>query len=317
MKKYLEDLRKELKKKHMTEEEIEEIIADHVEMFESAQAEGLNEEDIIKKFGEPKQVAEELSDFEYKHTENKEVKAYTLLKAFDITKETLKVTTHLVSEYVSYQPSTSDQIQIYYKGTGNIGKYDIDYKNDELFLKSPRSSNFLFFRNRKDEFSFIVEIPITLVIEEFTQSGINGSVGFEGLKAINFHIRTINGDIKLKDADLGEVKLNAVNGDMEIEQSKFTSLYVSEISGDISLENVTIQGSFRFQTVSGDANIKNTTCHECDMNSVSGDIEGHEFYPQKVSLKSVSGDIKIKNERSDSIEVVKKSSVSGDVKVNF
>jgi len=58
MKKYLEDLRQELVKQKLTNKEIEEIMADHEEMIRTAMEEGLSEEEIKAKFGQPKQVAE-------------------------------------------------------------------------------------------------------------------------------------------------------------------------------------------------------------------------------------------------------------------
>jgi len=61
MKKFLENLRTELKKKHINEGEIEEILRDHEEMIDEALAEGLSEEDITKKFGNPEQVAADIS----------------------------------------------------------------------------------------------------------------------------------------------------------------------------------------------------------------------------------------------------------------
>ena len=60
MKKFLKDLEKELRKIGVNEEEITEILADHVEMIEAGKSEGLNEENMNSKFGDPKNIAEEI-----------------------------------------------------------------------------------------------------------------------------------------------------------------------------------------------------------------------------------------------------------------
>ena len=53
------------------------------------------------------------------------------------------------------------------------------------------------------------------------------------------------------------------------------------------------------------------------LKSVSGDCIGEELYPKSISLRSVSGDIKIENKDvSRRIEVLRDKTVSGDIKIN-
>ena len=57
-------------------------------------------------------------------------------------------------------------------------------------------------------------------------------------------------------------------------------------------------------------------CQEAILKTVSGDLEGKEFYPNEVTLKSVSGDIDIENSDSSREIIVKSSkSVSGEVNI--
>ncbi len=66
MKKFLKDLEKELKKLHMNNKDIAEIMADHKEMLEQALYDGLTDEEIEIKFGDPEKLAKELNgDSEY------------------------------------------------------------------------------------------------------------------------------------------------------------------------------------------------------------------------------------------------------------
>ena len=61
MKKFLKELEMELKMLKMNNKDIDEILEDHKEMIDAAIDEGLNETEIEEKFGNPKNVAKELS----------------------------------------------------------------------------------------------------------------------------------------------------------------------------------------------------------------------------------------------------------------
>jgi uncharacterized membrane protein len=74
MKKFLKDLETELRKNNLSENEIKEIMADHEEMIQSAKSEGLTDEELEAKFGSPKNVAEELSQFTEKAEDENDMK---------------------------------------------------------------------------------------------------------------------------------------------------------------------------------------------------------------------------------------------------
>jgi DUF4097 and DUF4098 domain-containing protein YvlB len=95
------------------------------------------------------------------------------------------------------------------------------------------------------------------------------------------------------------------------------SVELMQVSGDIDIAHLVCEGEMNASTTSGDIQIKDSTCHACVFRTVSGDFDGQEFYPESVELKSVSGDICIKNhDRSRQIDVKAVRTVSGDVSIN-
>ncbi|HBY65804.1 MAG TPA: hypothetical protein DEG42_05440, partial [Acholeplasmataceae bacterium] len=167
MMKFLEDLKKELKKRNISDSEIEEIIKDHQEMIDQAFQEGYSESDVILRFGDPVMLAEELSEGSDRDDAPRvESDQYQVWKSYTPNKDSLTLVVKLVSEDLVVQPSTNDQIRILYKGRVNIEKYEISYKNGELFIEAPKSRGLSFMRLQSDEMKFIIEVPKALDFKE-------------------------------------------------------------------------------------------------------------------------------------------------------
>jgi hypothetical protein len=316
MRKYIEDLKKELEKRNLTESEIAEIIGDHEEMIEAALAEGLNESELETKFGQPKNVAEQLqtnlANVEEGEQSEDDYKRYI---TFNVNASTLKIHSHLVNETIRFEPTEGQEIVIEYRGSNKIDTIKATYQNNELSIKSPTKDNFLFFLNRNKKLDINVKIPASLQLLSFAHTGVNVDVYIKNLNFEKFNLSTTNGDIKIKNASLGEAKWHTVNGDFELNDVIIDSLKSSQVSGDIKMNHLEIKQSFRADTVSGNIDANDMTCQTFDFGSVSGDFKGIEFYPTDVLLKSVSGDIKIRNKEDRPINIVKESSISGKIKI--
>ncbi|MBN2299625.1 MAG: DUF4097 family beta strand repeat protein [Acholeplasmataceae bacterium] len=319
MKKYLEDLRQELKKKNLSNKEIDEIIADHEEMIQTAMAEGLTEDEIKKKFGQPEQLAEDLADFEAKEeSEQSDTNDYKLLKSFDISEKELFVDVKLVSEDIIYQTSDDSTIKIYYRGEGEIDRYDLDYNNGKLELSIQKSLGLgiSISINKKNDIDFIIELPKTKIATEFTHKSVSADINIKNLQVKKLNLGTTSGDVVIENSKLGDATWHTVSGVLNVQSTDFDELNSSQVSGDLKLDKITVKGNIKCNTVSGDIGIDEGTCDQFDLHSVSGDLSGNEFYPKKVTLRSVSGNINIENKKDLPIEVGSKRSVSGDIKIN-
>jgi len=320
MKKYLKDLEEELRKNNLSEEEIEEILADHEEMIETAKKEGLSEDELNEKFGDPKVVAEELSDFSEQASdtknedkENKKKKNKKIV--FEGVNENYNINISLVNEDLKIQPTEEDKIIVEYVGRIDISKYDIGFESNEFYLKSPKRLINSYF-NIIRQIKFIVYLPKNKKIEDLKIKLINGDAKVNHIFCSKIEFETNNGDLKLENLDTKVFKLRVINGDVSIETVHCDSLKISTISGDLDIKELKVKEDIFVSTISGDMKITDSECAEISLSTISGDIKGTEFYPTKIALSSISGDIKIVNtDETRPIKITKERTVSGDIDI--
>ena len=205
MKKYLKDLEAELRKNNLNEKEIEEILADHEEMIESAINEGLTDEELIEKFGDPKEVAEMLSDFSEKkeETESQEkIKEYV----FENIQENYSIKIELINEDYEFKLIYDNKIKVDLIGDISPRKYEIDYRNNTLLIKTKHHFQRLYFESNKEK-KFVISIPKDILIDEFIIKEINGDGKIEGFRSRKTNIETNNGDMVLENIITDEFKL--------------------------------------------------------------------------------------------------------------
>ena len=314
MKKFLEDLKNELQKRHLSSKDIDEILADHEEMIQQALSQGLSEEELNSRFGDPVALADELSDGGDRiEAEQSKYDNYQLYKTYLVKSDELNVESSLVSENVTYQASDDDSIKVYYKGKAKIDDYDIAYQGNTFRIAAPKKIGFLFMRNISDDMNFIVEVPKNVVMESFTLKGVSSDAKVFNLDTKEFVLSTTSGDVTFENVKLGKTKWNTVSGDIHMKQSSMEQLTSSQVSGDLFVDDVKVSGNVRFSTVSGDIKINNSSCKLCELSTVSGDLKGLEFYPESISSKSVSGDLVIHNQLDKKIDNIKTNSLSGKV----
>lgn len=321
MKKFIEDLRQELKKRHMASNAIEDIIKDHEEMIAAAKEEGMSEADIIKKLGDPKKLAEELAlDMTESETETEtdiEIESpdqdgFILYQSFLPDEDFVKFLFNLVSDDMTVKPSDDSYIKVYYKKIKNINKYEIEFKHQELSIKAPKYVGFVFNLSRGDG-AFMVEIPKQLTISSYKQSSVNADITLNDQNVKIFDLNSTNGDITVTRCKLGQTKWNTVSGDVNISESNIDEVIATHVSGDLQVKDTVILHDLKINTVSGDIQVENSVCSHLDISTVSGDVHGKEFYPRSVELRSVSGDIRIKNHENKPIEIIRKKSLSGTI----
>ncbi|MCK7488147.1 MAG: DUF4097 family beta strand repeat-containing protein [Bacillus subtilis] len=316
MKTYLDALRRELERRHLKQNDIDDIIADHTEMIQTAISEGLSESEIKAKFGDPSHVAADLADFsEPNEAQVASTEGYSVWKSFAVTDREIAIVVNLVSEDIIYQTSTAAELQIMATKKVNLDDYTAVLEQGQLTIKAPKERGFVFLRRDRLEPSFIVSIPNNLEIQKIQHTSVNSDIHFIRVRAGGVELHTTNGDIKIESSSFQKTKWNTVNGDILIENASLQSLHSVSVSGDVRFSDVRVAADLRFDTVSGDIELVKTECVDAELSSVSGDLSGRDFYPKRVSLKSVSGDIVIKNTMPTDIDVLRQSSVSGDIRI--
>jgi DUF4097 and DUF4098 domain-containing protein YvlB len=295
MKTFLENLRKELNKQALNDVEIADIMNDHKEMISQAMEEGLTEDQIAEKFGDPKTLAEELgkpsstdeSDEPEETTEN------TIIESF--SKENIKaIEFKLIHEDIIVEPSSNDKVELHgvkinqklYKIYEKAGTIHIERKNN-MGIK------FRIIRDRNE--TFTLKIPTDFELELLDIKTKSSDVKIDSLKADTLEIKTISGDLSLNNVTVKESNIKAISADFNIESSQFEQLNISNVSGDYKIEKTKINGPLVVSSVSGNIIVNSSETKDVTYRTVSGDLVGTEFYPESLSLKSISGDININN----------------------
>jgi len=322
MKKFLSALEKELKKLKISSSEIAEILRDHAEMIESALSEGVSEEELSLKFGNPEKLARELYE-DYKNIDmginlngdyevEEELKGYELFKSFMVVDNELEVQIGMVSEDVTLYSHNGDSIEVYIKGSNE--RYESKYEDGVFQLRTVKKISF--FIGRKSV-KFIVRIPKNVAIGLFSYSTTSGDSSIKGISSNEAKFNAVSGDLSLEDIESKHVKFNTVSGDVEMNRLKASELSLKSVSGDFNVENVSVERDLNLKSISGDFEFNNVVSQSAKYNSISGDLNAKEFYSDEISIKSLSGDVSIHNlDESRIMNVISKKTTSGDVKIN-
>lgn len=326
MKKYLEDLEKELKKMGMSNTEIDEIIKDHVEMLGEAKEDGLTDDDLVEKFGYPEDVAKELSQDERtsKVMQKEKVvikegilEGYELIKAFPVVEDVKEVIIKFVNEDLKFIPHDGESIEIFAKKLKDIEDYNISLHDGIFNISREKQSGFNLFGSRSSSVKFGVKMPRSANFDDFNVTLVSGDSELFDIKSKDMTIKTTSGDIELSNVEVkNDAKFNVVSGDIKVVNLQANELEISSVSGDLKVRNVDLYNELYVNTVSGDVDAKNVNAKNVAFKSVSGDFEGQEVYVDTVKSSTVSGDFEIKNLNHDQeIVVTKQKSLSGKVKI--
>jgi len=325
MKKYLKSLEAELKKLKMSEAEIAEILEDHAEMLSEAKEEGISDDEIILKFGDPEKLAKELYEDVLSDKTTRKVESafkseklidYELINSFPTLESLQAVNISLISEDLVYFPYEGETIEVYVKGNYREEDYTISYIDGTFSLIKSKVRGIGIFTSRRTP-DFGVRVP-AIQLESFKLNLISGDAELEEINSATMNLKTVSGDIEAKNlVSSSSIVISVVSGDIELQGITAKGLEVTMVSGDLEMKQANFDDSIYVNTVSGDVEARDLKTSEIELKSVSGDFEGKEVYCKTVTLKSVSGDFEINNSLHDEkIEVVSKRSVSGKVTIN-
>lgn len=325
MKKYLKSLETELKKLNISDEEIAEILEDHEEMLTEAKEEGVTDDEINLKFGDPEKLAKALYEDVISERTSEKVEAvfgteslkdYRLINSFP-TLEALKVVNiSLVSEDLIYFPYEGEAIEVYVNGKFTEEDYKINYSEGTFNLKrSKRIVAFTLFGKKTPDFG--VRVPFAQ-LEDFKLNLISGDAELEDINAKSMSLKTVSGDIEAKNLNTpNNLLISVVSGDAELKGVNAKGLEITMVSGDLEISQASFEEAIFVNKVSGDVKAKDVKVSDIEFHTVSGDFDGKEVYCDRVTLKSVSGDFDISNSIHDQkIEVVSKKSLAGHVTIN-
>lgn len=312
---YLDELKNELTKRHVKQHVIDDILADHEDMIREAMNEGLSEADLNTKFGDPSKLAAELATASETEEEKRDPSGLRW-KTFAPAANELTIDVKLVNEDITVRGHDGSEIEVFSSIPERVLKdYECEFQNGRLTLTAPKMRGFGRFGQSSNDYAFELMVPKALLLVNAKLMTVNGDVFVAGLDSAQIDSITTNGDLHLDNARIGKLKVNTVNGDVLLEHLELGSYLGSAVSADVVVRSVKVKGDIILNSVSGNAEIYESSADYAELSTVSGDLTGVEFYPVRLALKSVSGDIRIGNKRRDAVEVVRKSTVSGSITI--
>jgi len=309
--KFIEDLKKELIKTNLNESEIEEIISDFTEMVEEAIQSGLLEADLTSKFGSPEKIANELAS---EHELNEKTESSN---TFEFSPEDeYNIVIELLNEDIDIETTNANEIQIEAKRVRRLKDFEIKFEGNTLYIKKPKKQFTKFF-NFSLNSKIILKLPKQYKVKDFNFSNISGDGIIKNIHVENIKFKVTNGDFDFEDSKFSKLEFDTINGEINMKNITSTQFMTSLVRGDMFLKNIEITEEFNVNSVSGDIEVENVNCKQALVRLVSGDFEGKEFYPNEIIIRTVSGDVDINNKNKERrIEVIKKSSVIGNININ-
>jgi len=323
MKNFIEDLKKELSKRNIAPDAIEDIMNDHEDMIKEALEDGLNEEDLVKRFGTPEHIAETLASEEEiveeknSQDEEKEVEKDQTF-AYDLDQNEISIQIELTNEDIAIKSSEKAKLIVDIHNADNLKDYVVEFHDHTLNItRKKQNKMFSYFTSKAKNTNIVIYVPKDIVIKSLIDKHTNGDLKLKQLKTRHISLNLVNGDIDMDEIISEGLKFHIVNGDIELNKVKANTLYSSQVSGDLEITNSVIDGDLEVRTVSGDIELEEVTCDMFEVDSVSGDIDGKEFYPKMIRFKSISGDLNIKNKEKKEIKIIKKSTLSGGINIDL
>ncbi|MFA5007139.1 MAG: DUF4097 family beta strand repeat-containing protein [Candidatus Izemoplasmatales bacterium] len=316
MKKYLDALKTALSEtKRFSETEINDILADHEEMIGEALRSGLSEADIETKFGSPRKVAADLVESCGAKRDRDEPKdASGAVFAAVPPEKKIDIAIRLASDDIDLVAESRADIAVFVDGRISMDRYEIGFSGHEFYVRMKKGEKGGWFDRGARRFD--IRIPSDLEVGDIVIQQASGDYKVAGIKAATFKINIASGDGTIADGAFERVDIASVNGDIRIAHLIVGTLFVTQVSGDLDVEHLVCEGDMTFASTSGDIAIVDSTCRHAVFHTVSGDLEGTEFYPESIELHSVSGDVEINNaDRSRPIAVKSTKSLSGTIRI--
>lgn len=200
---------------------------------------------------------------------------------------------------------------------GNLLRFRLDqYASEEnnINIKFTDLASLMNIGVAIDEARAVIRIPVN--VRKVTVKGVSGDVKFENQRLQNISLTTVSGDVDVKNCEVDELEYQSVSGDLEM-QGSFAVVTARSVSGDLQLESRLPSPTLRFNTTSGDAEIKfieNDRDVQIDFDTTSGEFRSREESGGQWKRVNRTGSFK---DQADGAAkgLIKIHSVSGDVRI--
>ena len=105
-------------------------------------------------------------------------------------------------------------------------------------------------------------------------------------------METVNGDISISNAfTWGDTSIKTVNGDVKLKNLTVQSLNIKLTNGDVSLSKTLCAGRAYIKTVNGDVGISASDAAEVEIKTTNGDVKASFLTSKSFVVSTVNGDV--------------------------
>lgn len=327
---------------------VQEILDNYEEHFEAGIRSGRTEEEICEELGNIESFLKDIEDM----MGDKDIHTHEIEKVTAIQQEDKRddngeigcIELSMLSIDVSVLPSRDGQLHSYFESGKDKGEYlEEDFSGGCYFAKErPRKKNgkdksFLgiafmvgFGNNTDDLGRLIVEVPAqvhtvkvkslqgditaeNLKAEKTTLESMSGDIRLTQWTSPVMQVKTFSGDVKTHEVYAQESTMQTTSGDVEIRCGKVKELSINSTSGDIKILDMQME-RLKAKSVSGDIEVNESEAEELSVSSTSGDVKGR-LYGKKLSVQTVSGDIRMTLDRRGKRLMARSQTMSGEVRI--
>lgn len=191
-------------------------------------------------------------------------------------------------------------------------KYEINTSRDTLYVKEKYKRYLHFFNFKSRPKTMIIELPS---LSEIAFNSVKCGCDVQGFSLRHVVLKTVNGDLILKDCGSEYLSLSTTNGDASITGGDYGGFTVTTTSGDIKADGIRAKDAACIST-SGDiilGNVK-TDGKKLLVKTISGDIKCDSIVLNGGEFKTISGDVDVRLKGREDDFNVKISTITGNVK---
>ena len=200
----------------------------------------------------------------------------------------------------------SDQSAIKSSLVGNVRSTSPDHIPK---LEVTRSGDTIIIEEKRPTFGVIGFYWESLNLDISIPKSFQGVIEFKGsasnfkasgLVLDDFSLKLSSGNVHLDNMTANKnMKLASGSGDIIVNGLKANSLNIQSSSGNKKLSDVEIKENFNINSGSGKTILSDVSCHKLGIDSISGEIDIEGLKLDRISIKTVSGNVNVRNLEGD------------------
>lgn len=237
------------------------------------------------------------------------------LKSIELADEVFpgkRIAMSVGSSDVEVQPWDQQDIRVeVIQHGGSRGDYTVEIESSGDTVRASHRSNCFIFCWNNGQVHYRISIPRNTAAEIET---LSGDIAVSGAGDAN--LRTMSGDIDLRDIAGNSLNAATVSGDVKLKGAQVEQASIRTTSGEINIDE--IAGDLELRSISGDIEVRDAQVGHLTASTTSGSLDyvGGLGKDSAHNITSVSGDVRLRLP-GDSGFLLNASTISGDLESAF